>query len=326
MFVREHNRLCDLLAAAFPSWNDETLFQTARKWVIAFLQVRCYHVARHTSPFGCLPPTHCGACAPHAGAANSVDAQQIVYNEYLPISGIPVPLYSGYKASVNPGIAVMFAACAFRFGHTQVASSFALSRSYGTSSGITLVRDQYFKPGRVAGPQSLQEVVLGMVSGISDNVDTVQGGTRAQYPHATASSANLQNESTLPPPPGEQTVVDDVRNFLFAKSGTTPSNDLAAINIQRGRDFGLLSYNDAREAYGLTRASAFSEVAASTEVAALLTQVYKSPDHADPWVAGIAEAHATGSLVGPFFNAVLADQFARLRDGDRCTALVLRAV
>jgi hypothetical protein len=38
IFVREHNRLCDTILAANPSYNDETIFQIARNYVIGLLQ------------------------------------------------------------------------------------------------------------------------------------------------------------------------------------------------------------------------------------------------------------------------------------------------
>jgi prostaglandin-endoperoxide synthase 2 len=37
IFIREHNRLCDVLAAAHPDWNDDRLFETARNINIVML-------------------------------------------------------------------------------------------------------------------------------------------------------------------------------------------------------------------------------------------------------------------------------------------------
>lgn len=113
-----------------------------------------------------------------------------------------------------------------------------------------------------------------------------------------------------------QLIEDDLRNFLDTSS-PLPSSDLAARNIQRGRDFGLLSYNDAREAYGLPRLATWSDVTSNAGVAASLTSLYATPDAADPWVAGLAEDHPTGWVLGRFFGTVLREQMTRTRDGDR---------
>ena len=40
LFVREHNRYADCLIAQHPDWDDETIFQAARRFVIALHQVR----------------------------------------------------------------------------------------------------------------------------------------------------------------------------------------------------------------------------------------------------------------------------------------------
>lgn len=77
VFVREHNFQAARIAAAHASWNDEKIYQEARKFVIAEIQV-------------------------------------IVYGEFLPsLLGQPLPPYSGYKPNVNPGISNTFAAAAY---------------------------------------------------------------------------------------------------------------------------------------------------------------------------------------------------------------------
>lgn len=38
LFLREHNRLANEFHLEHPDWDDEKLFQEARRWVIAFMQ------------------------------------------------------------------------------------------------------------------------------------------------------------------------------------------------------------------------------------------------------------------------------------------------
>jgi hypothetical protein len=85
IFVREHNRLCDLLAADHPDWTDEELYQHARKYVGGMIQ-------------------------------------SITYNEWLPALGVFLPLYQGYDDNVHPQLLNVFTAAAFRLGHTLLSS------------------------------------------------------------------------------------------------------------------------------------------------------------------------------------------------------------
>src|SRR5207244_10146861 len=85
LFVREHNRLANQIAASNPSLSDEEIYQRARRIVAA-------------------------------------EMQAITYNEFLPALlgyGALSP-YKGYKPWVNPGIANEFSTAAFRVGHSML--------------------------------------------------------------------------------------------------------------------------------------------------------------------------------------------------------------
>lgn len=101
LFLREHNRVARKLHELSPAWDDERLFQEARKIV-------------------------------------SAELQHITYNEYLPtILGEHFvhafgfraqprgSYYTGYDSSFKPGVRNGFAAAAYRFGHGTVRDHFA---------------------------------------------------------------------------------------------------------------------------------------------------------------------------------------------------------
>ena len=107
-----------------------------------------------------------------------------------------------------------------------------------------------------------------------------------------------------------------MRNFLFGNPGDG-GFDLAALNLQRGRDHGLADYNTVRKAYHLQPVKTFAQITSDQTIRNKLAQAYDSVDDMDLWVVGLAEDHVRGGLVGETFHAILVDQFKRLRDGDR---------
>jgi peroxidase len=111
-------------------------------------------------------------------------------------------------------------------------------------------------------------------------------------------------------------LIGSLRNFLFGPPGAG-GLDLASLNIQRGRDHGLADYNAARKAYGLPEVKNFSEITKNTELQKKLKDLYGNVNNIDLWVGGLSEDHVVGSSVGPTFRKIIADQFERLRDGDR---------
>jgi prostaglandin-endoperoxide synthase 2 len=52
LFLREHNRICDVLAKNYPTWDDERLFQTARNIIIVLLiKIVIEEYINHITPY-----------------------------------------------------------------------------------------------------------------------------------------------------------------------------------------------------------------------------------------------------------------------------------
>ena len=123
-------------------------------------------------------------------------------------------------------------------------------------------------------------------------------------------------------------IVDSLRNNVMTGPSATPL-DLASLNIQRGRDHGLETYNALRAALGLLPKEKFltdgvladgvtpNGVTTDVDLANALASVYDSVDDIDAWLGGLAEDPAPGTALSELVGAGLIEQFTRLRDGDR---------
>lgn len=213
--------------------------------------------------------------------------QAITYNEFLPaLFGTDViGDYAGYDPDVDPSIANEFSTAAYRFGHTMLSEEILRLNNDGSviDAGNIALLDAFFSPEEIAD-HGIDSVLLGVTAQVANEVDTM--------------------------------IVDDVRNFLFGPPGAG-GLDLAALNIQRGRDHGLADYNTTRVAAGLDAVTEFSDITSDVQLQQRLELVYGTVDNIDLWVGGLAEDHVAGSSMGETFQAIIADQFARLRDGDR---------
>lgn len=97
--------------------------------------------------------------------------------------------------------------------------------------------------------------------------------------------------------------------------------DLAALNIQRGRDHGLPDYNTWRKYCNLSTPNTIEglrEHISNTTVLGRLRDIYgDNPSNIDLFVGGLLEDTLPGSQLGPTFRCIIGDQFKRSRDGDR---------
>ncbi|XP_045134465.1 peroxidase-like [Portunus trituberculatus] len=262
IWMRFHNVIARELKRLNPYWDDETLYQEARRIVNAMYQ-------------------------------------HIVYNEWLPIilgkdimveKGL-LPLRYGYSnlydPSIDPTIANEFATVAFRFGHTLVQGMLDLVGKRGSRRETVDLVTQFNNPSLLYTPGKLDDFLRGIAQ--------------------------------QPPQQSDNFVTTALTNRLFQEEGQNFGMDLVALNTQRGRDHAIGTYNDLRELAGLPRATTFDDFrdVLPNRVVEAFSRLYASVDDVDPFVAGIAEENVPGSILGPTFRAIIADQFCRLRQGDR---------
>lgn len=216
------------------------------------------------------------------------EMQAITFNEFLPVllGANALAPYRGYRANVNPGIANIFSTAAYRLGHSMLPDKILRINQSGLpiSAGHLPLANAFFNPRELIDQGGIDPVLRGLASQVAQDIDPYIG--------------------------------DGVRNFLFGPPGAG-GFDLASLNIQRGRDHGLPSYNQTRFDLGLPSVTSFTDISSIEEVQNNLELAYGSVDDIDIWVGGLAEDHVPGALVGETFSTILKDQFERLRDGDR---------
>jgi heme peroxidase len=218
-----------------------------------------------------------------ARAITTAEYEHVITSEFLPaLIGTDLGPYRGYDPNVNPNVSMEFSTVAFRVGHSQVS---------GTQTRID-------NDGNVVATQSLADAFF---------------DTPAQSAGADNFNALLRNLSADPSQATDPFSADVLRNALSAPPQLV---DLIAIDIQRQRDLGLGTLNETRQALGFAPYTSFAQLSSDPTIQALYQQTYGSIDNVDAFMGGLAEDHAPGAAVGPTFQAIIEDQFQRMRDGD----------
>ena len=203
----------------------------------------------------------------NAKAIVTAEIANITYNEFLPhlLGPDAIAAYQGYNPGVDPTITEQFAGAAYRFGHSIV------------SGGL----EQINEFGVLTNDQALQNAFFETASQFA-----TQGGANSLLRSIVAEQA----------PPLNSHIIDDLRNFL---SDPPDAIDLAATNIERGRDLGLGTLNQTREDLGLDPYTSFDEITSDPETAANLATAFGGDvNKVDLWTGGLSENHADGALVG----------------------------
>ncbi|CAG0902958.1 unnamed protein product, partial [Darwinula stevensoni] len=268
VFVRQHNQIARVLQQLNPAWNDETLFQEARRIVGAQLQ--------HITFNEWLPNVLGSAYMAQYGIAT----QQSGYR-------------FNYDPSINPSVTNEFGVAAFRFGHTLLQGIFKLFGGEEKKE-IMELRDLFGNPSLLYPKSGLDRFI---------NALFVIGESFFVFP-----SRILVNSVGF----------RQVTEHLF--QGSAPFGmDLVSLNLQRGRDHGVRSYNDYRAISGLARASTFSGFAPQIDSHTIedMAQIYESVDDVDLFLGGVSERPVDGAVLGPTFQFIVGDMFQRLQKGDR---------
>jgi hypothetical protein len=223
LFAREHNRI---VAALPSSLSDADRFQIARRVVIA-------------------------------------EQQYITYTEFLPAMGVPLPAYTGYQPTVNTALSNEFATVGYR-AHSQIHGELEIESTVARYSEATLnsLRAQGIEltvdgadldiavPLNVAffNPNLVEQLQLGpLLRGV---------GLESEYRNDEQIDNQLRSVLFQVPVSGNPECLDGA-GLPECFDGVV---DLGAIDIERGRDHGMPSYNQLRQAYGLPAKTSFTAI------------------------------------------------------------------
>ncbi|XP_053698672.1 myeloperoxidase [Sabethes cyaneus] len=266
IWARHHNSLATELKKVNPDWDDEHLFQETRRILGAQMQ-------------------------------------HITYNEFLPvifgeeISGkigiLPTPENDSdsYNATVDPTVANVFAAAAFRFAHTLLPGLMKKTNDPTSSIGGIELHKMLFNPYSLYGRTGLDDAIGGAMSTPLGKYD--------QY------------------------FTTELTEHLFEKSQDLLHDrpcglDLVSLNIQRGRDHGLPAYPHWRRHCRLPPVDTWTQLAKAVDSNSLklMRQIYGEPENVDVYSGALSEPPVNGGIVGPLLTCLLGDQFVRLKQGD----------
>ncbi|XP_054289704.1 uncharacterized protein LOC129004994 [Macrosteles quadrilineatus] len=228
--------------------------------------------------------------------------QHTVYNEFLPrlLGWNAINLYglkltpqgyskTTYSSSCNPNIVTEFATAAFRIGHSLLRPHLPrMNSQYQPVEPAVLLRDVFFNPDIVHQRHMVDELIRGLVATPMENLD--------------------------------QFITGEITNHLFEDRRVPHSGmDLPALNVQRGRDHAIPSYNEYRALCNLKRATTWEDLSREipAETIARFRRIYASVDDIDLFPGGLSERAVQGGLVGPTFACIIGLQFRQLKKCDR---------
>lgn len=286
IFFRWHNFIAKNLKEKHPDYDDERLFEEARRRVIAHHQKivmydwlpRWLEIKNETTFF---------------------EIPKYIRDPDEACTG-KLCAFNGYDSEIHPGISQEFQTAAMRFGHTLVTPGLWL-RGPGNSTNCNWRNHTLGMPNQPHGPSyrpiRLCNAFWNSREPVDSTMDDIIRGM---------SSTLAEKEDNI--------VVPDLREHLFGPLEFS-RRDLVAINIQRAREHGLTDYNSIRKAFELGPLPWEHVTRHLTEPEKLVDLYQNDSSKLDLFVGGLLET--TDSGPGPLFQKILLDQFMRIRHGDR---------
>ena len=183
--------------------------------------------------------------------------------------------FTGYDSTQYPQIINEFTTAAFRYGHGMVPSQMLKADPNWNTFATFNLTDLSFSPQQAY---------------VNGGLDALCRGT-------------IINPNLMP----DAHFGDQLANHLFdvgIKIGNNSKFSLNMINVQRGRDHGLLPYNQYRSMAGLNTAKTFSDLSTNigAEQIANLQSVYENVNDIDLFAGGMTEEILSGAMVGQTFG------------------------
>ncbi len=191
------------------------------------------------------------------------EQQYITYTEFLPALGVGLAPYRGYNANVNASLSNEFAVVGYR-AHSMIHGELEPSAPVGTWSAAQL--EAFENQGIEVEEEDGNTVLVIPLNLLFFNPDLMTEigvgplmrgiGGEAEYRNDEQIDNQLRSVLFQVPVPGNPDCLDGP-TLPACFRGVV---DLGAIDVARGRDHGMPSYNALRTAYGLPAKSNFSAI------------------------------------------------------------------
>jgi hypothetical protein len=320
LFAREHNRVHSILAANEKDKendgaikNDEDLMM---KMNIDALPVESEDSLIKNASFQtpeAIAVRRCSRMFARVSSVMRAQIQAILWNELLPALVGPfifatLPPFAGFNASVDPSVSVEFASAVAATWHSMLRDevqaltpTFSSRRTRGVFAGKFSLRDSFFTPMR----------------SLRGGLDPLVRGAWAQRAQSVGlrycDSVRLSFLGDDSSGSGKKKEEADMEYGGSSGGSTNYGLDLAALDVQRGRDLGLPSYSSLRQALGLANKNIESLPGGDR-----ILQIYNGNNsEVDLIVALLLEPHVPGGAIGETTAALLVEQLLRTRSGDR---------